>query len=153
MIECITRGFTPFNLGDKVWLESKYLKLRHESKKIAPKREGPFTIIEVLNPLNYRLQLPNSWRIHPVFHATLLSPYKENGTHGTNFIQPPPELIEGEPEYEVEAIISHRRSGKGHQYLIKWKGYPTGKNTWEPERNLTNAQDILNAYKERRQLA
>src|SRR5271155_733544 len=74
MIERITRGFKPFLKGDKVWLESKYLKLRHENRKLAPKREGPFAISKVLNPLNYRLSLPKSWHIHPVFHATLLSP-------------------------------------------------------------------------------
>jgi len=70
-MECITHGFSPFKVGNKVWLESKHLKLRYKSKKIAPKREGPFWIIEVLNPLNYRLELPHSWRIHPVIHVTL----------------------------------------------------------------------------------
>ena len=56
------------------------------------------------------------------------------------------------PEYEVEAIISHRRSGKGQAYLVKWKGYPTSENTWEPERNLYNAREILKQYKRRHQL-
>src|SRR5271168_5002793 len=109
MIKRTTRGFIPFKKGDKVWLESRYLKLRYESKKLAPKREGPFVIEEVLNPVNYSLKLPNSWRIHPVIHATLLSPYKENEIHGTNFVRPPPDLIEGEPEFQIEAILSHRR--------------------------------------------
>ena len=40
MMERNTQGFTPFKIGDKVWLESKHLKLRHENKKLAPKREG-----------------------------------------------------------------------------------------------------------------
>ena len=108
MMEQITHGFTPFKVGDKVWLESKHLKLCYESRKIAPKREEPFRILEVLNPLNYQLELPWSWRIHPVIHASLLSPYKTNGVHGENFTQPPPDLIKGQPEYEVEAVISHR---------------------------------------------
>ena len=72
--------------------------------------------------------------------------------HGENFIRPPPDLIEEQPEYEVEAIISHRRSGKGQAYLVKWKGYPTSENTWEPEPNLYNAQEILKQYKIRHQL-
>ena len=152
MMERTTLGFTPFKKGVKVWLEAKYLKLCHESKKLAPKREGPFLIEEVLNPLNYRLKLPTSWRIHPVFHATLLTPYKENDIHGKNFTEPPPDLIENEHEYEVETIISPRRSGRGYQYLVKWKGYSTGDNTWEPERHLTNAQEILNHYKNRHEL-
>ena len=37
MMEQITCGFKPFKEGDKVWLESRYLKLRYESKKLAPK--------------------------------------------------------------------------------------------------------------------
>ena len=116
MIERTTRGFTPFKVNDKVWLKLKYLKLQHESKKLAPKREGPFTIIEVLNPLNYCLSLPENWRIHPIFLATLLSPFKHTRE---NFIWPPPDLIKGQPEYEIEAIISHWRSRKGQAYLVK----------------------------------
>jgi hypothetical protein len=41
-------------------------------KKIAPKMEGPFKIKEVLGPVTYRLKLPETWRIHDVFHAILL---------------------------------------------------------------------------------
>ena len=37
MMERITRGFKPFKLHEKVWLESKHLKLRYASKKLAPK--------------------------------------------------------------------------------------------------------------------
>ena len=152
-MERITRGFKPFKLHDKVWLESKHLKLCYASKKLAPKREGPFKIIEVLSPLNYRLELPKSWKIHPVIHATLLSPYHENNIHGTNYPSPPPDLIEGEHEYEVEAIIAHKRQGRGHVYLIKWKGYPTSDNSWEPEWNLTHATAILTKYKGRHHIA
>jgi hypothetical protein len=152
MMERATRGFKPFQKGDKVWLESKYLKLRYESKKLAPKREGPFLISEVLNPLNYRLTLPESWRIHPIFHASLLSPYKDNNVHGANFPQPPPDLIDEHPEYEVEAILDHQRRGNSLRYLVRWKGYSTAENSWEPGRNLKNAQQILNAYKTRHKL-
>ena len=130
----------------------KHLKLRYESKKLAPKREGPFVISEVLNPLNYRLSLPESWRIHPVFHASLLSPYKDNNVHGENFPRPPPDLIDDHPEYEVEAILAHQRRGNSLRYLVKWKGYSTAENSWEPGRNLENAQQILNAYKTRHKL-
>jgi len=59
----------------------------------------------------YQLQLPPSWKIHPVFHTSLLSPYSETPLHGPNFSQPPPDLIDGEAEYEVELIRSHRRHG------------------------------------------
>ena len=93
MKERITKE-VKFEKGDKVWLEAKNLKLGYQTKKMAPKREGPFEIIEVLSPLTYRLKLPVQWRIHDVFHAVLLSPYRENEVHGPNFIQPPPDLID-----------------------------------------------------------
>jgi len=58
----------------------------------------------------------------------------ETPTHGPNFSRPPPELINGEEEFEVEAILNHRCYGHSRmpQYLIKWKGYPHSENTWEP---------------------
>ena len=152
MLQRITSKFKPFQKGDKVWLESKNLKLRYESRKLAPKREGPFKIQEVLGPLTYRLELPKQWKIHPIFHATLLTPYKENDTYGENFNQPPPDLIDGQEEYEVEAIHSHKRVGRGLAYLIKWKGYPSSENSWEPERNISNAQELLSSYKRRHRL-
>ena len=76
-----------------------------------PKREGPFEITDVLGPVTYRLKLPTSWRIHNVFHATLLKHYKENEVYGENFTKPPPKLLEGEEVYEVEKILNHRKRG------------------------------------------
>jgi Chromo (CHRromatin Organisation MOdifier) domain len=96
-------------------------------KKIAPKREGPFEIDEVLGPVTYRLKLPESWRIHNVFHATLLRPYIKNKVYGNNYPRPLPELLEGEEVYEVETILKHRKRGRGYQYYVKWKGYPSPK--------------------------
>ena len=93
-------------------------------KKMNPKREGLFEIIEVLGPVTYRLKLPTTWQIHNIFHATLLKPYKENETYDKNFIEPPPELLDGEEVYNIETILNHRRRGQGYQYYVKWQGYP-----------------------------
>ena len=116
------------------------------------KRQGPFVITEVIGPLTYRLKLPTQWKIHPVFHTSLLTPYKETGTHGPNFSLPPPDLIEGNEEYKVEAITGHRKWYGHMQYLVKWKGYPVSENSWEPEAYLRNAKDTLSRYKRRHQL-
>jgi hypothetical protein len=50
----------------------------------------------------------------------------------TNYDKPPPDLINGEEEYEVEHILDSRRHGRGRkvQYLVKWKGYPDSENQW-----------------------
>ena len=143
--------FTPFKKGDRVWLDSRNLKTVYH-KKMKPKREGPFTITEVLGPVTYRLQLPSTWRIHNVFHATLLRPYKENEIYGRNFTEPPPELVEGEEVYEVETILNHRKRGRGYQYFVKWRGYPISDASWEPEQSFSNDGDTLSKYKLRNHL-
>jgi len=79
-----------FKLNDQVWLESKHLALPHQSKKLAPKRVGPFHITKVISPVAFRLDLPSSWRIHDVFHASLLMPYRETAAYGPNFIKTTP---------------------------------------------------------------
>ena len=143
--------FTPFVKGQKVWLDLRNLKTSYH-KKITPKREGPFEIEEVLGPVTYRLKLPESWKIHNVFHAVLLRPYIKNETHGGNFPRPIPELIEGEEVYEVDSIIKHRRRGRGYQYYIKWKGYPITEATWENETAFSDDGDMLEQYKKQHQL-
>ena len=109
MAERSTPGFTSFKKEEQVWLDSRNLKIGYQSWKLAPKREGPFMITEVLGPITYCLKLPNHWRIHDVFHASLLLPYHETKTHGPNFTKPPPDLVEGEEEYKIEAIMSHKK--------------------------------------------
>ena len=143
--------FVPFKKGQKVWLDSKNLKMLYH-KKMAPKREGPFVIMEVLGPITYRLKLPNSWKIHDVFHATLLRPYRENEVYGQNFTEPPAELLDGEEVYKVETILNHRRRGRGYQYFIKWKGHPISKASWEPEHAFSDDGDMLTTYKLRHHL-
>src|SRR5579863_10350254 len=144
---------TQWKVGQKVWLEAKNLPLPHGTIKLAPKCHGPFQIIQVILPVAYQLELPHQWNIHPVFHASLLTPYVETDSHGPNYSRPPPDLISGEAEYEVEQIRSHRRHGrrKQLQYLLKWKGYPESDNTWEPA-DQVHAPDLVKAYHRRHQL-
>jgi hypothetical protein len=108
---------------------------------------GPFRIIKEVLPVAYQLELPSEWKIHDVFHTSLLSPYTETNAHGPNYVRPPPDLVGGEREYEVECIINHRHTGRGKrlQYLIKWKGYPESDNTWEPTSHL-HAPQLIKEY-------
>lgn len=96
--------------------------------------------------MNYRLEIPAGWGIHPVFHASLLRPYKETDAHGPNFERPPPELDEqGEKIYEVEEILHARKRGRGIQFMIRWKGYPD--RTWEPRTQiLVSAKDAVRDF-------
>jgi len=77
-----------------------------------------------------------------MFHVSLLTLYVETIEHSKNFSRPPPDLINNNEQYEVEAIHNHRRHRwkKQLQYLVKWVGYSESDNTWEP---ISNIQALL----------
>jgi hypothetical protein len=114
--------FKPFKKGTKVWLEGMNLKLpSNVTPKLSPRRYGPFEVVSQISHVAYKLRLPPTWTIHDIFHASLLTPYKETEQHGPNFLEPPLEIIEGEPEWEVERILQERTFSqwKKKQYLIQ----------------------------------
>ena len=77
----------------------------------------------------------------------LSSPHTETDIHGPSFPKPPAELIEDEPEWEVDRILRHRKRNHKFEYYVLWKGYPITEATWEPEENLEHAQDAISDYK------
>jgi hypothetical protein len=90
-------------------------------------------------------------KIHPVFHNSLLKPYYETKEHGLNHEKPILEIVNGEEGYyEIKAILMAwpTCNKKSTQYLIKWKGYPASENSWLPEKELTNAKELLNQFKQ-----
>src|SRR6266702_1469903 len=101
--------FTPFHQGTMVWLEGVNLQTLYPMSKLVPKQYGPFPIKRALSEVMYELELPPQWKIHPIFLANLLTPYKEMAMHGTNYTQPLPDLINGEVEYEVEQKLDMHR--------------------------------------------
>jgi hypothetical protein len=126
------RDMPKYKEGDLVWLEGKNLRINQPTAKLAPRRHGPFKITQVMSAVNYHLELPTQWSIHPVFHIDLLTLYKETIMHGPNFTRPTPELIDGEEEYSIEKILDSRHFGRRRQlqYLVKWEGYPDAENMW-----------------------
>ena len=87
------------------------------------------------------MRLPESMkRIHPTFHIALLE-----RTHRATNIQLQ-DVEEENTEYEAETIEDFKRvSGKPY-YLVKWKGYLTSENTWEPIDHLRNCTALLREY-------
>jgi hypothetical protein len=112
-----------------------------------PKRYGPFKVMKVISHTSYQLELPTQWKIHNVFHASYLSPYHKSLEHGENFMRPPPDLIDGEKEWEVEQIVGMCKFGhkKTLQYKVQWKGYAPADNTWKPADQI-HVDDLIKAY-------
>ena len=141
------RGKTPeFEIGQKVLLDNANLSIDRPSRKLAERRSGPFKVLAKIGTHAYRLELPSSWKsIHPVFHVSKLNPYHEDPEQ-PNHPQPPPDIVEGEPEWEVEAILGSKIIRNQLQFLVKWKGWPDSENSWEPEANVENATELVEAF-------
>jgi hypothetical protein len=134
-----------FQEKELIWLEVKNLRLPYGTLKLLPRHYGPFQIEKTINPVVFKLRLPTHWNIHPVFHASLLTPYQSIEMYGPTTSRPSPEIIDGEPEYEVESILNHKGKGATWKYLVKWKGYDLSDATWEPEDNI-HAPLLVKAY-------
>jgi hypothetical protein len=109
------KNVTPvtFKVGQEVLLSTKNINLKHPgSNKLLPRWIGPFPIQQQIGTVAYKLQLPGTLkRIHPVFHASLLTNYIPRGE-----LKPlPPILMDdyGSLEYEVERILDCRTAKKG----------------------------------------
>ena len=83
---------------------------------------GPFKVVEKRSSL-YKLDLPNTIKVHPVFPVVLLFKDPDNALPGQVNEPPPPINIEGESEYKVEEILASRKKGRQLQYRAKWTGY------------------------------
>jgi hypothetical protein len=104
--------YKELQIGHSVWLEGTNLKQIEGTPKLSPRWYRPFRVAAKISHVAYRLTLPKTWKIHNVFHASLLTPYKETPEHGPNFLEPPPEIIDDTPEWEVETILKHRIFGQ-----------------------------------------
>lgn len=137
-----------YQVGDKVWLDASHLNTPRPSKKLDDRRYGPFEVERVISSTAIRLKLPPTWKVHPVFHVSLLRPFKEDRLlHPDAYTRPPPEIVDGSEQYEVEDILDSRFRGRGLQYLVHWKGYPHEDNTWEPRsRLLEDCPDLITEF-------
>jgi hypothetical protein len=141
-----------FQVGDHVFLNAEDITIpatrNLRSKKLMPKFVGPYTIAEQCSPVSFRLELPQTMRIHDVFHVDRFRHYHESpSSFGSRTPpRPGPTLIDGEEEYEVEAILDYQYYRRQHQFRVRWKGYTQDDDTWEPLHQLTHCSDILNDF-------
>ena len=126
--------------GDKVWLIRKNIKTKRPSDKLDHKKLGPFKIDKVVGPVNYRLKLPRTMNIHPVFHISLLEPALPGSAAAPNTEIDP---VNPDEVYDVEKILDCKMIRKKMHYLVKWLDYPHSENSWEPLKELRSCSAML----------
>jgi transposase InsO family protein len=134
-----------FGVGDKVWITTKHWKNDRPSRKLAHQMEGPYEILEQVGH-SFRLKLPESMRIHPVFHAEKLRKDPGNPLPGQANPEPPPlELQDGETEYEVQEVLAVKLLRGKLKYRVQWKGWDPDPE-WYPASSLSNSALVLQSF-------
>jgi len=134
-----------YQVGDLVMLSGRNVKTRRPSRKLDYKNHGPYQVEKIVSPLAVRLTLPQKWKIHNVFHISLLEPYR------TSEYGAPPDPakilreaddIEQSEEYDVEEVMLSAERGRGNNkrilYFVQWLDHPECKDwTEEPFDNFS----------------
>ena len=126
-----------FQVGDMVFLhlqpyKQSSLKIKGY-QKLAPNFYGPYKVLYNIGYVAYKLELPPSSRIHPVFHVSCLKKVNDNNIRAQTILL---ELdTEGSIILEPEAILNkctHQlRSRAITEVLIQWHRIQSEDATWE----------------------
>jgi hypothetical protein len=143
--EYANRKRTPapaYSVGDHVWLDARNIRTSRQSKKLDWKNLGPFPVTQMVSSHAYRLDLPDSMKIHPVFHVSLLRPASPKSDYLPGQRNPPPDpvLIDGEPEYVIKGVekIRFNKKRRQYEYLTRWTG--SDELSWEPAESLRDTE-------------
>jgi hypothetical protein len=126
-----------FQVGDKVLLKlqpyAQQTVVNRPYPKLSYKYFGPYPVLERIGEVAYKLQLPDSAQVHPVFHVSQLKPYTENYSPVYSHLPEVPDLTAVMPV--PVAILDRRLVRKGNssspQVLIQWAHVPPDCATWE----------------------
>ena len=114
-----------FKVEDEIMLSIKNFKQIKLKKKLLNKFTKLFVIENVINNKQiYRLRLFSTWKIHSIFHVSLLEKYFKNFTIS---ISTKIELIDDKKQWEIEKILNKKKI-KRSKFLVKWKNFSSFEN-------------------------
>ena len=130
-----------YRVNDMVYLSSKHFVSERPSHKLDHKFYGPFKVLSV-HSHHCRLDLPHQMaKAHHSRNFDMIIPGNEKGMPGQTNPPPPPiaVTISGEDLWAIEEVLASRRDNRGFQYKVRWRGYDSSSDTWEPLANVIDA--------------
>jgi hypothetical protein len=109
-------------------------------------------VLKKVGEAAYQLDLPQHWKGHRTFNEGRIKRFEAAKFQVQEQLptRPDPELVNGrEMEYKVQEVPAKRGTGTKKEFLVRWEGYGPEDDTWEPEKNLSNAKDALRTFKAR----
>jgi hypothetical protein len=133
-----------FQPGDKVWISTKNIKTERPSRKLDHQQMGPYEILRK-EGYSYRVKLPDSMNVHPVFAPGLLRKAADNPLPGQVNEPPPVIKITADEEYEVEAILAVKKIRKTLKYRASWTGHDNDPE-WYPASDFKYSPHLLRDF-------
>jgi hypothetical protein len=97
--------------------------------------------------------MPNALSLFPTFHTSNIKPWKSNddikfpSPSRTPAVENPgPIVVDGVEEYSVDSIIDHRKEGRGHQYLVHFRGCGSEDDRWIAAGREMEDNEALDMY-------
>lgn len=101
------------------------------NQKLAPKYFGPYKIIDRCGKVAYKLMLPASSLIHPVFHVSQLKELVGDIQVATELPRVSHDVLLKEPEAIMERKMVQRQGRAATMVLIKWTNETVEEATWK----------------------
>ena len=108
-----------YNIKDLIRLLIKNLKQKRLSKKLSHKYLKSFRISEIVKKQTYHLNLFTRFRIHLMFHVSLLKLNVRKEDNNETFKLFLLNLINDTKEYEMKEILNKKKYKDEVRYLIK----------------------------------
>ncbi|KAA0035475.1 Transposon Tf2-6 polyprotein [Cucumis melo var. makuwa] len=128
------RRHVEYAIGDWVFLKIRpyrQLSLRKKrNEQLSSKFFGPYEVVGRVGPVAYKLDLPATTSIHPVFHVSQLKKFVGDKAG----IQPTIQFLNENFEWQAqpeEALKYQKISNGGWEVLIRWKDLPEHEASWE----------------------
>ena len=135
-----------YEIESKVFLDGRNIVTARPFKKLDDKMLGLFTNLGPVGS-SYKLELPETMRVHDVFHPDLLRPAADDPLPGQKNEPPESIVVNDEDEWEIDDILDSRRYRRRLQYRVKWNDYDNDLNWYNADGDeFMNAQEVVDDF-------